>query len=290
MRFRTRAATCTRRLKRWAYSTIADITNHSVVRQGSDSFVVGLPFDVTDKQPVSAVLGKRWGIKRLIKYAIVSLTMLALASALGWTKAVPRYRPGLRAGESYGLDVSHHQGVVDRKSVASNNIAFVYLKATEGGDHVDRNFSSNVIAVKNTNLRIGAYHFFTFCRSGLEQAANFLKVAPPKEEWLLPTVDVEFGGNCKTLPTEDKLVSELAIFINTVKAAWNRPVVIYVLYDVVNRYPRLGHLDAPIWQRHLFTRPTNNDWTIWQMSGFAHVDGVKGPVDLNIGKLALLQQ
>ncbi|HEX8099093.1 MAG TPA: hypothetical protein VF660_02700 [Actinomycetota bacterium] len=30
--------------------------------------------------------------------------------ALGWFGWLPRYRPGLKDGERYGIDVSHHQG------------------------------------------------------------------------------------------------------------------------------------------------------------------------------------
>ena len=34
----------------------------------------------------------------------------------------------------------------------------------------------------------------------------------------------------------------------------------------------------------MFRRPTDDSWTVWQVSGFAHVDGIAGPVDLNVSK------
>lgn len=179
-----------------------------------------------------------WGVRRITKWAIAGLLAVGLIGALIWTRGVPHYRPGLRADETYGLDVSHHQGVVDWQAVASDNIDFVYLKATEGGDHVDTRFAANASSAEAAGLRVGAYHFFTFCRPGAEQAANFLRTAPPAPKWLHPAVDVEFGGNCAARPPEDELLRELQAFIDSVRAAWNRPVVVYVLHGKLSMLER----------------------------------------------------
>ena len=78
-----------------------------------------------------------------------------------------------------GIDVSHHQGVVDWERVASNRaIRFVYIKASEGGDFRDASFTENWNGARRGGLVAGAYHYFTFCRSGRDQAANFLAATP----------------------------------------------------------------------------------------------------------------
>ena len=228
---------------------------------------------------------RRERILGLVKRLVVIALALVLVAWLIWTQFVPTYRPGLRSGESYGLDVSHHQGAIDWSQVASDNIEFAYLKATEGGDHVDRRFDANAKQAATAGLRIGAYHFFTFCRSGADQAANFLRVVKPDPEWLPPAVDVEYAGNCSKRPPEAELIRELTVFVDSVSAAWGRPVLAYVLPEVEDRYPALADLTNPAWQRHLFRRPGDDDWLVWQLSGFARVDGVRGPVDLNVGKL-----
>ena len=233
--------------------------------------------------------GPGWGIRRVTKWGIAVLVFVALLAAAGWSFAVPRYRPGLRDGESYGIDVSHHQKAIDWPKVASDRISFAYIKATEGGDHVDDRFKRYAADAEAAGLKVGAYHFFTFCRPGAEQAANFLKTAPPIPSWLPPAVDVEFGGNCSARPAEAELLRELTKFIELVSTAWHQPVIVYALHDVVDRYPKLAELDAPVWQRHLFTRPGNDEWSIWQISGFARVEGIDGAVDLNIGKLVLTE-
>ena len=75
--------------------------------------------------------------------------------------------------------MSGHQDVIDWKRVADDGIAFAYIKATEGGDFVDDRFRENWRNAGTAALDRGAYHFFTLCRPGDEQARNFLAVAHP---------------------------------------------------------------------------------------------------------------
>ncbi len=55
------------------------------------------------------------------------------------------------------------------------NLAFIFMKATEGGDFKDTRFAKNWIEAEKIGLRKGAYHFFTLCRSGKDQAKNFIE-------------------------------------------------------------------------------------------------------------------
>lgn len=43
-----------------------------------------------------------------------------------------------------GIDVSHHQGDIDWQRVAADDVAFAIIKATEGGDHIDDAFATNL--------------------------------------------------------------------------------------------------------------------------------------------------
>ena len=52
-----------------------------------------------------------------------------------------------------GIDVSHHQGVVDWERVASNRaIRFVYIKASEGGDFRDASVTENWDGARRAGL------------------------------------------------------------------------------------------------------------------------------------------
>ena len=50
--------------------------------------------------------------------------------------------------------------------------------------------------MRAAGLKVGAYHFFTLCRPGAEQAAYFLATVPVDTDLLPPSVDLEYEGNC----------------------------------------------------------------------------------------------
>ncbi len=195
---------------------------------------------------------------------------------------MPNWRPPLREGERYGIDVSHHQGDIDWPAVADDGIEFAYLKASEGGEFTDASFDTNWRVAGEVGLDRGAYHFFTLCRPGREQARHFLSVAPPDPDALPPAVDLELAGNCSRRPPPDDVDAQLRAFVEIVEAAWDRHVVVYVRDDWEGRYPVHDELDRPLWHFRFLRRPDVDGWVIWQVHGVAHVDGISGGVDLNI--------
>src|SRR5262245_45992334 len=58
-----------------------------------------------------------------------------------------------------GIDVSYWQGDIDWRKVADAGVHFAYIKATEGGDHLDAKFLDNWRAAKLAGVARGAYHF-----------------------------------------------------------------------------------------------------------------------------------
>ncbi len=211
----------------------------------------------------------------------VTLLVAALAGAF-WFLFVPNWRPPLRDGERYGVDVSNHQGAIHWQAVADDKIAFAYIKATEGGDFTDARFETNWRGAGEAGVDRGAYHFFTLCRPGREQARHFLAVAPPDPAALAPAVDLEIAGNCTRRPNPARADAEVRAFLTIVEEAWGRQVVVYVRDDWESRYPARDELARPLWHFRFLRRPNVDGWVIWQIHGFAHVDGISGGVDLNI--------
>jgi len=216
--------------------------------------------------------------------ALVVAGVLALAVAWG-TLWVPGDRPALRAGELYGIDVSNHQGPVDWAEVAGDGISFAYVKASEGGDFTDQRFQENWAGAAGAGLRRGAYHFFTLCRAGSEQAEHFLRTAPPEAAALAPAVDLELSGNCSSRPSREAVHAELDEFLRRVEQAWDRPAVLYVGDDWEGTYPQRERSGRPLWLVSFLGRP-DHDWSVWQLHGFAHVAGVDGRVDLDVSRAA----
>ncbi len=227
---------------------------------------------------------RRWHL------AAVALLALTLLGAAWWFVWVPNWRPSLRDGERYGIDVSAHQGDISWERVADDGISFAYIKATEGGDFVDDRFNHNWRQAASAGIQRGAYHFFTLCRPGHEQAQNFLRVAAPTSGALPPAVDLELAGNCSERPPREEVESELDDFLEIVEAAWRRDVVLYVGNDWESLYPTRSRMERPLWIRRFLVRPDDH-WFIWQLHGYARVDGVQGGVDLDVMRTAdALQQ
>lgn len=192
------------------------------------------------------------------------------------------YRPD---GDLYpirGIDVSHHQGVIDWPKVANDDVVFAYLKATEGGDFRDRMFARNWRAARDAGIAVGAYHFFTFCRPGAEQASNFLAVVPVEADALPPAVDLEFGGNCGRVPDGATMRRELDAFLSPVERAYGKPALLYVTPEFLAAYGT--HLpQRALWRRSILRAPDDVvPWRLWQYHNRGRVDGIDGPVDLNV--------
>ena len=220
-----------------------------------------------------------------------SAAALAATAAVGaavWFWLFPHHRPRLEPGEAYGVDVSNHQGAIDWPAVAADAIGFAYIKATEGGDFVDKRFEENWQEAGDAGVRRGAYHFFTLCRPGADQARNFLRTVDLADADLPPALDLELGGNCRARPPVEEVNAEIDAFVELVEGETGREVVLYVLGNWEDRYPLpQAKADRPRWVRRIALRP-GGTWALWQYSGVARVDGIQGPVDLNVMRPRLL--
>jgi len=229
------------------------------------------------RDAVVAFMARRW-----VWAPAMLIVVLALAGVILRWVWLPQYRPRLREGEVYGVDVSNHQGEIDWEAVAGDNIEFAFIKASEGGDFVDRRFTSNWEGARAAGLEVGAYHFFTLCRPGAEQAANFLGVVPPGEADLAPALDLEVRGNCSARPPADTVRAEVAAWIEKVEEETGRRVLLYVGPDFDSLYDITGKFSGPTWQRRILRRPPGERWEVWQLSYFADVHGIDGGVDLDV--------
>ncbi|CAM3280117.1 GH25 family lysozyme [Nocardioides dubius] len=190
-----------------------------------------------------------------------------------------------RVRELLGIDASHHQGPIDWKKVAGDDIEFAYLKASEGSSFTDPRFADNRRQAQAAGLRVGGYHYFSICSPGAPQAAHFITVLGEQGDrrtTLPPAVDLELGGNCAQPPARADLLREVKVFIDDVERATERDVVVYAYPDFEERYHLTAALDRRLWVRLLGEQEPGTDWWLWQKSDSARVDGVSGNVDLNL--------
>ncbi len=225
------------------------------------------------------------------KATIVGSVTLAAACAtliLYRSEMAPFRPPSLEDFPIQGIDVSHHQGDIDWPRLAAlPNVRFAIMKATEGGDFRDKKFAENWRRAGEAGIVRGAYHFFTFCRPGRDQAENVLATVPPDPAALPLAVDIEFHGNCGKVPTVDELADELNGFMDTIRGAFPEKPIFYVTQEIYERYLRGNEKRFPshyLWLRSIAREPKQQDcgrWSIWQFADNGTLDGIQGPVDLN---------
>lgn len=217
---------------------------------------------------------------------VLIAALATLVAYEGWR----RWRPSEARYPIQGVDVSHHQGVIDWRALKSEGVDFAYIKATEGGDHRDRQFARNWRESAAAGVQRGAYHFFTLCRRGADQARNLLAALPQDPRALPVAIDLEFLGNCRRQLSRAELHRELAAFIGPVEARTGKPVLLYLTEEFDEAYQVSRGLDRPLWLRSLLRQPRfgAQPWTVWQVHSYRRARGVDGPIDWNVARPAFL--
>lgn len=222
---------------------------------------------------------KRWRIA-------VGLLLLSALTGFGLFLYAPHWHPSDSAYPRQGIDVSHHQGAIDWARLPAQGVDFAYIKASEGGDHRDTRFAENWRGAAAAGVRRGAYHFFTLCRPGADQAANFIAAVPADPDALPPAVDLEYMGNCARPVTVEAFHAELAAFVRAVEAHYRKPVLLYLTREFDEAYQVSARIDRPLWLRSLVFTPGfgARPWTYWQVSNARRLDGISGSVDWNVAR------
>lgn len=193
--------------------------------------------------------------------------------------------------ESYpvrGVDVSSYQGDIDWEILASQDIQFAFIKATEGSSYVDPYFEKNYSSAMKTGLRIGAYHFFSFESSGKTQAENFCGAAPYTDGMLPSVIDVEYYGSYNSLSGEEleNVRSELRVCIDEIENHFGITPVIYATQKSKNEILGDEFSDCDLWIRSVYLRvPSDLNWSFWQYSDRQRLDGYSGEekyIDMNV--------
>jgi lysozyme len=219
-------------------------------------------------------------MRRLITIGLI-FCLAVIVAAIATFFYVLNFQPDRSLYPVRGIDVSHHQAAIDWPLVAAHDVSFAFIKATEGGDVVDARFKTNWDGARAAGIAVGAYHFFTFCRPGAEQAANLIATVPRAEPSLPVVVDLEFGGNCSTLPKPQGLATELGAFLGIVESWYGHQAVLYVTRDFLDTYGSILP-GRRLWVRSIGWFPGTPNWLFWQYHSRGHVAGISGDVDLNV--------
>lgn len=227
--------------------------------------------------------------KKHILYSILAILFIttAISGALyiGFTKGYIRMNyPSTNTYPVQGIDVSHHQQKIDWARIDKQAVQFAFIKATEGGNHKDSMFQENWRKAIHNNIPVAAYHFFTFCKDGEEQARNYIHYVPKDSINLPPIIDLEYGGNCAIENRKEDLIAEIGKYMEIIEDHYQRKVLIYTTNEFYRNYLVNQFPDNPIWMRDILSvpkLPDGKDWLFWQFTNRGEIDGINTLVDLN---------
>lgn len=223
----------------------------------------------------------------LLMFAVLCAALWCLALFFGGVLHPNRPDPALYPVA--GVDVSSYQGTIDWETLASQNIRFAFIKATEGSSYVDPRYEENRAAAEKTDLRVGAYHFFSFDSPGATQADLFCRTVPKTETMLPPVVDVEYYGAYRFRRgsvDHARLKNELRTLVDLLEAAYGIKPVLYADAKTYKTILLSDFADCDLWYRSVYTSvPGGIDWTFWQYSDkhvLAGYDGKERFIDMNV--------
>ena len=188
----------------------------------------------------------------------------------------------------HGVDVSRWQGDIDWDRLRTQGANFAYIKATDGGDHLDPMFKTNWRKAREAGVRRGAYHFFYWCRTAGEQADWFIRNVPREANALPPVIDVEWNGEsaCSQRISRQRVLEKIRVFAEKLERYYGQRPIIYTAPDFYRDNLQGELLDYPFWLRSVATHPSDlypgRKWLFWQYSGSGLTDAVNGKIDLNV--------
>lgn len=179
----------------------------------------------------------------------------------------------------HGIDISHYQGNVFWETVGNTKMAYVYIKATEGGDRIDARYENNILTAHQYGLKVGSYHFYRAKTDQETQLANFVLQCRPSEQDLVPMIDVEINPGLSV----EEFCDSLFKFLDLVEHYYHQRPLIYSGTNFYNK-----HLAGKMDRYMLMIAQYNNkepilrdgkEYELWQYTGKGHINGISGYVD-----------
>jgi lysozyme len=185
-----------------------------------------------------------------------------------------------------GIDVSKWQGAIDWDAVASDGIAFAFIRTSHGLGYVDEYYDANWSEARRVGIVRGTYQYFAPGEDVIAQAELLLDRMGPLEPGDLPPVlDVEADDGLS--PPE--IVAAIHTWSDHVETRLGVKPIIYTAkyFWQDNVGAPDDFLEHPLWvANYNVTCPLIADpwarWDFWQYTSTGSVAGVAGNVDRDV--------
>jgi lysozyme len=179
----------------------------------------------------------------------------------------------------HGIDLSHYQGTVFWETVGETKMAYVYLKASEGGSNIDSKYKQNIDLAHSYGLKVGSYHFYRPKIAQEVQLENFKAQCRPGDQDLIPMIDVETKSGLSTEAFRDSLSK----FLVLVEKAYKQKPLVYTGTNFYNSYLTGLLDDYKLMIAQYSSQPPvlrdGKEYIMWQYTGKGHLNGINGYVD-----------
>lgn len=193
-----------------------------------------------------------------------------------------------------GIDVSEHQGYIDWEKVKAAGIDFAILRigyrgyGAEGKLCTDETFHRNIVNAQNAGIDVGVYIFSQAVNEEetMEEVQLVLNNLVGYELQLPVVFDPERIHDDEARTDEvsgEQFTRNTVLFCEKIKEAGYEPMIYGNMVWEAFEFDMEQLVDYPVWYADYEAVPqTPYDFTFWQYSEKGNVDGVEGPVDLDV--------
>lgn len=176
-----------------------------------------------------------------------------------------------------GITVSSLQGTINFNALEIENVSFAYIKSSEGKSLKDTQFDASWNNSKDSTVKTGAYHKFSFTDDGQSQAENFIRTVGKISKngyRLIPAVEVAKSGlSLAYSPKIDTVVSELKAYCNAIKDEYGVNPIIITGDKFYKDYLKDDFSNYSLWIIDLLSKPDSINWSLWNYSPRGRIEG-----------------
>ena len=185
-----------------------------------------------------------------------------------------------------GIDVSHHQGLIDWNKVKSSGIQFAIIRTSHGTRVADREFENNVKNAKKAGIPFGVY-IYSEANSPekavleAEYVINVLKKNGIEELEYPIAFDIEDSVHAKLSKSKNGEI--IKAFCDRIQSENKYTTMVYSGLNFMKNYIGYNNIkEYDIWlARYNSFLGYENPVRFWQYTSQGSVSGIKGNVDMN---------
>lgn len=184
-----------------------------------------------------------------------------------------------------GFDVSEYQGAIEWDKIGKIEdtfaLQFVFIRATAGKDRIDAKFKHNWKQAKAKSFVRGAYHYYRPNENSIEQANQFIKTVKLEYGDLPPVLDIEKLPKTQSI---DSLKIGLKRWLTKVEKHYKMKPIIYSGESYYTDFLKKEFSEYPFWiaNYNFWKKTPDKNWTFWQFTEKAQVEGIPTLVDVNM--------